>query len=92
MSRYIFNTKQKLKDGRVVYTSKINTKIPKSDNDIYIVTQTGDRLDTIAYQFYGDASLWYIIASANNIHDPSFAVEDGTTLRIPEYYNNYRNL
>ena len=92
MSRYTFNTKQKLKDGRVVYTSKINTKIPKSDNDTYIVTQTGDRLDTLAYQFYGDSSLWYIIASANNIHDPSFAVEDGTTLRIPEYYNNYRNL
>lgn len=92
MSRYTFNITQRLKDGRVVFTSKINRRIPKSDNDIYIVTQTGDRLDTIAHQFYGDSSLWYIIAAANNIHDPSFAVEDGTTLRIPEYYNNYRNL
>jgi prophage DNA circulation protein len=49
-------------------------------------------LDTLAYQFLGDQSLWYIIAQANNIHDPSFAVEDGTTLRIPANYTNYLNL
>lgn len=92
MGRYQLNNRKKLNDGRVVYQTRIYTKIPKSDRDIYIVTQTGDRLDTLAYQFYGDQSLWYIIASANNIHDPSFAVEDGTTLRIPENYNLYRTL
>jgi prophage DNA circulation protein len=92
MSRYQINNAKRLSDNRLVYRSRVYAKIPKSDRDIYIVTQTDDRLDTIAYQFYGDQSLWYIIAAANNIHDPSFAVEDGTTLRIPENYNLYRNL
>jgi len=92
MGRYDLNTARKLEDGRVVYRTRVTNTIPKSDRDVYIVTQTGDRLDTIAYQFLGDQSLWYIIAKANNIHDPSFAVEDGTTLRIPANYTNYLNL
>jgi nucleoid-associated protein YgaU len=90
MARYNRNPVKKLKDGRVVYKSRSSySRIPKLNDDIYIVTQEGDRLDTIAYQFYNDSSLWYIIASANNIHDPSFAVEDGTTLRIPKNYQLY---
>jgi LysM repeat protein len=89
------NTKiQKLKDGREVYRTKIYPNVPLKDSDIYIVTQGGDRLDTLAYQYYGDQSLWWIIATANNIHDPSFSVEDGTILRVPKNYlevvNNFR--
>lgn len=93
-SRYENTEKQKLKDGREVYRTRIYPNIPLKDNDIYIVTQTGDRLDTLSYQYYGDQSLWWIIASANNIHDASFAVKDGTILRIPKDYlqiiNNFR--
>jgi len=84
--RYQNNETQKLKDGREVYRTKIYPNIPLKDNDIYIVTQEGDRLDTLAYQYYGDQSLWWIIATANNIHDASFAVEDGTILRVPKNY------
>lgn len=90
-NRYQNNKIQKLKDGRRVYRTKIYPNIPKSDNDIYIVTQTGDRLDTISHQFFGDSSLWWIIASANNIHDATFSVEDGTTLRIPQNYTKIIN-
>lgn len=90
-SRYENNETQKLSDGRVVYRTRLYPNIPKTDKDIYIVTQTGDRLDTLANQFYGDSSLWWIIASANNIHDATFAVEDGTTLRVPENYTKIIN-
>jgi len=93
-SRYENNQIQKLKDGREVYRTRIYPNIPLSDSDMYIVTQTGDRLDTLAYQYYDDASLWWIIATANNLHDAPFAFEDGTILRIPENYieiiNNFR--
>lgn len=82
---------QKLKDGRRVYRTKIYPNIPKSDKDIYIVTQTGDRLDTLSNQFYGNSSYWWIIASANNIHDATFALPDGTTLRIPQNYTKIIN-
>jgi hypothetical protein len=85
-NRYLRNQTQKLDDGRVVYRTKIYPNIPLRDSDIYAVTQTGDRLDTLAHQFYGDSSLWWIIATANNIHDAVLAVEDGTILRIPENY------
>jgi nucleoid-associated protein YgaU len=81
--RYDNNFEKKLKDGRMVYKSKIYPSIPKSDEDIYVVIQGGDRLDTLAHQYYEDSSLWWIIASANNIHDPSFTVKEGTILRIP---------
>lgn len=91
MSRYSNNKIQKLKDGREVFRTKIYPNIPLRDNDIYAVTQTGDRLDTLAHQFYGDASLWWIIATANNIHDAPFAVNDGTILRIPENYLEISN-
>lgn len=85
-SRYERNDKKKLNDGRTVYRSRRYPNIPKSNNDIYVVTQGGDRLDTLANDFYSDSSLWWIIAAANNIHDAPFAVSDGTTLRIPENY------
>ncbi len=93
-SRYERNRVQKLKDGREVYRTKIYPNIPLRDSDIYIVTQGGDRLDTLAYQYYGDQSLWWVIATANNIHDAPFAVPDGTILRVPKNYieilNNFK--
>jgi hypothetical protein len=84
--RYENGEMKKLDDGRIVYTSTIYPSIPLQDSDIYVVTQEGDRLDTIANQFYGDSSLWWIIATSNNIHDAPIAVDDGTILRIPKDY------
>ena len=86
MGRYNANKKQKLNDGRQVLRSKIYPNIPKKDNDIHIVTQQGDRLDTLSNQFYSDSSLWWIIATANNIHDSGFSVDPGTVLRVPVDY------
>ena len=85
-SRYKNNEVKKLADGRQVYKSRIYPRIPKSDQDTYIVTQGGDRLDTLAFQFLGDSSLWWIIAASNNLHDAPFTVPDGTILRIPYNY------
>lgn len=85
-NRYENGNLKKLSDGRLVYSSKIYPNIPVQDSDIYIVTQEGDRLDSIAYQFYGDAALWWIIAASNNIHDAPLALDDGTVLRLPKDY------
>ena len=85
-SRYENNESKKLNDGRTVYRSKIYPEIPLRDDDIYVATETGDRLDTLAFQFYGDSSLWWVIASANNIHDAPIGFTDGTILRIPVNY------
>jgi hypothetical protein len=63
------------------YSTTIYSNIPPSDSDIYVITQMGDRLDHLAYQFYGDVSLWWYIAKANNLK--FMTVPTGTSLRIP---------
>lgn len=85
-SRYETSETKKTFDGRVVYRPKIYPNISLRDDDIYVATETGDRLDTLAYDFYGDSKLWWIIASANNIHNAVFGFPDGTILRIPQNY------
>jgi hypothetical protein len=90
-SRYRNVETKKTVDGRTVYKSSFIANIPLSDDDIYVATETGDRLDTLAFQFYGDSSLWWIIASANNIHNAVFGFEDGTVLRIPSNYIDVLN-
>ena len=51
------------------------------NEDIFVVTQEGDRLDNLAFQFYGNQHLWWYIAHANNL--TTMNVEIGTQLRIP---------
>mgnify|MGYP003126350059 CR=1 FL=1 len=55
--------------------------IPETDDDIYVITQLGDRLDNLAFQFYGDVTLWWYIAKANGLKD--LRVDSGISLRIP---------
>lgn len=85
-SRYQNNETKKSNDRKTVFRSKIYPNISLRDDDVYVATESGDRLDTLAHQFYGDSTLWWIIASANNIHNAVFGLEDGTLLRIPQNY------
>tara|TARA_B100001094_G_scaffold322603_1_gene372189 strand:- start:1280 stop:1585 length:306 start_codon:yes stop_codon:yes gene_type:complete len=60
-------------------------EIPLSPNDIYAITQEGDRLDLMAHNFYGDIRLWWILAQANpdKIRRDSYNVKGGIEIRIP---------
>ena len=62
-------------------TSVVYSTIPQSDSDIYVITQTGDRLDLLAYRFYGDVSLWWYIARANNF--TTMNIPAGISFRVP---------
>ena len=70
-------------NGRRSFATTIYPDIPLSANDTYVITTGGDRYDTLAQQFYGDSSLWWIIASANNSKKDGLIVEPGIQLRIP---------
>lgn len=50
--------------------------------DEYVV-RPGDRLDTLAYNFFGDGKYWWIIAIANDI-GWGLQIASGRTLRIPK--------
>ena len=85
-SRYENNEKKKTFDGKEVLRSRIYPNIPLRDDDIYVMTETGDCLDTLAWQYYENPTFWWIIAAANNIHDAPLGLKDGTILRIPLAY------
>ena len=82
----------KTSNGRRYKTNPIYPRVPLSSDDFYIITTIGDRYDTLAKQFYNDASLWWIIASANNFEKSSLIVQPGVQLRIPGDVQNAINL
>lgn len=83
MNRYKHIDIKRNKDGIRYRKNPIYPTIPLSEDDIYIITTGGDRYDTLAQQFYNDASLWWIIASANVSKRDGLIVEPGVQLRIP---------
>lgn len=62
--------------------------IPLNENDIFIYTIRGDRLDNLSYQFYGDSTLWWVIQVANpDLPNDSLYPTLGFQLRIPSDIN-----
>ena len=55
-----------------------------NDDDKYHAVQSGEvnRLDLIAYKYYGNPLLYWVIAEASGITDPT-NLPVGTLLRIP---------
>lgn len=75
---------------KVRYRSTVRyPSIPARSNDIYVITTDGDRLDLLANQFYGDATLYWIISRGNpELPKGSLTLPPGTQLRIPVDINN----
>ena len=80
MNRYN-NTKLLQNDKIISRATTIYDIIPESDDDLYVISQYGDRLDLLAYKYYNDATLWWYIAKANNLK--VINISEGTSLRIP---------
>jgi hypothetical protein len=85
MNRYISNKNNVFNryDGKRVYRTTRYPKIPYYANDIYIVANETDYLDSMANKYYGDATLWWIIAQANGIK-ATLKAPTGKQIRIPQ--------
>lgn len=61
-------------------------KLREHDSDSFYVVTDADskRIDLIAWKYYRDVRLWWVIAEVNNINNP-LEIPAGTTLRIPSY-------
>ena len=87
MSRYSNTkiTKKSLspKQKKIVssYGTTLYQRIPETNGDLHVISTEGDRLDNLAFQFYGDPSLWWYIAKANNL--TALNVPAGKSLVIP---------
>jgi nucleoid-associated protein YgaU len=71
------------KDGNDVAVIVSSAQVAYSFTFIHHTVTLGERIETIAYQYYADAKLWWRIADAN----PEILWWDnltpGTVLRIP---------
>lgn len=95
-NRYQSTTISKAVKGNQYYSNNIYPDIPLSDNDDYVITTLGDRLDIIAQSVYGDQDFWWIIASANALEGDSLYPPIGMQLRIPidivSIVNSYKQI
>ena len=86
MNRYLFN---RISDNRFL-TSEYPS-FPQKSTDKYIISRSGDRLDLLAKEFYGDQRQWWILADANNIGKGTLNVEPGLQIRIPFPIRNLKD-
>jgi len=57
--------------------------VPEREDDTQYTVIGGDRIDLIAHRQYGDPTLWWVIAVANDMELLPVDMNVGDTLRIP---------
>ena len=82
-SRYRYTKIKRNTKGERVYKPTMYPTIPIRDNDVFIYPKFGDRLDNLAHKYYGDVSLWWILAKANNLDEAHIGLEVDNQIRIP---------
>ena len=82
MSRYKSTKRIKNEKKNVTaFGTTVYDDVPQINDDVYVIAQEGDRLDNLAFEYYGDQHMWWFLARANNIK--AMNVPAGTRLRIP---------
>lgn len=83
-SRYIYTGILKEKNTKKNYLeTTIYPMLKPNSNDVYIIATEGDRIDLLAYRYYGETRMWWVIAVANNLNDANLFLEPGRQIRIP---------
>lgn len=88
MKRYNSTPVTKRYDGKRVFKTTQYPVITPQDSDAVVISNEADYLDSLAYTYYGDPTLWWIIALANNIGKGKMSVPPGLQLRIPVNIND----
>lgn len=84
MRRYTNIEILKDKVGKRFRSTTLLPIIEDGEDDIYIISRVGDRLDNLAHEYYGDSTLWWIIARANNLGKGDLTIPNGTQVKIPQ--------
>ena len=87
LSRFVSIRGKELNISGLVYRAVVNGEI---DVDIKI-SEEGKRLDHYAYEYYGDAGNWWVIAAASGI-GWWMQIPAGTYLLIPTSLSDIENL
>lgn len=70
-------------EGKRRYSTLYYPKFEKKSTDKYIISKASDRLDLLAYQYYGDSRYWIILAKVNKLYNATLRIPIGMRLRIP---------
>jgi phage tail protein X len=74
--------------GRSHYVGNKYPEVGLSPSDTYVYASQGDRFDTLALQYYGDSSLWWIISIANEtLNQSTYFLPLDIQIRIPANYS-----
>lgn len=76
----------KTDQGKSYYTTTIPVDSVEEEIQYQHKARMGDRWDTLAYKYLKNASLWYVIANANNSLNGSIFIKPGTIVIIPQIY------
>ena len=75
--------------GRQYYSGTKYPEVPLDFSDTYVYANQGDRFDTLALQYYGDSSLWWIISIANEtLKQNSYYLPLDIQIRIPSNFSS----
>lgn len=94
-NNFIFSRESNIdtENNRRYYSSLIDPTVERQQDDIYVICTFGDRLDLLAFKYYLDATLWWIISAANpELRKDSLYLEPGTQVRIPRDYQRVLTL
>lgn len=83
MRRYQKISNEIKEDGIKRYATAPYPFIPYRDTDIYIIGRSRMRLDNLAFEYYQDPELWWVIAEVNNIGKGTLSVPVNKRIRIP---------
>ena len=67
--------------GKKKWNTTIYDNVSERNDDMYFISQYGDRCDILADRFYGDSKLWWFIARVNHLN--TMHIPAGISLRIP---------
>ncbi len=70
-------------NGKQYYVPSFVPNIPIKDSDIFVYPLYGQRFDSIAYDYYGNSNLWWIIAKANELGKGQIGLDPEKKIRIP---------
>ena len=90
---------QKISSGKLGYLPTLYPSVTLSNEDYYIIARDQDRMDLVAQDYYGDSTLWWVIAIANSnltqdsLYPPAESIIRIPGLsRIPSILSEYENL
>ena len=87
MSRTRFTNTKRRNDNKLQYQSLVIPNFEERTDDTVIEVNDYSRLDVLASDIFGDSTLWWVLASYNNLPGDSLYTTGVKYLRIPSDIN-----